>query len=97
MKWTVKNMLFLFLFVIAAILVAKWLGNRVPAIGKITNQIQEGQPWQSVQRNSLRHWRKGGLSCGRNGRKRRVDKYAKSKYWKFFLSGSNGSIIYFVV
>ena len=42
MKWTVKNMLFLFLFVIAAILVAKWLGNRVPAIGKITNQIQEG-------------------------------------------------------
>lgn len=39
MKLTVKNMLVMFVFVIACILVAKALGQKIPAVGKITEKI----------------------------------------------------------
>lgn len=36
---TVKDF-FLFIFlVVLAIVIAKWVGNRIPAVGKITEQI----------------------------------------------------------
>lgn len=39
MKLNLKNMVVMFVFVIACILVAKAIGERVPAVGKITEKI----------------------------------------------------------
>lgn len=39
MKFTVKNIIVMFIFVVLAVLVAKWLGKKVPAIGQYTEQI----------------------------------------------------------
>lgn len=39
MKLNLKNMAVMFVFVIACILVAKAIGERVPAVGKITEKI----------------------------------------------------------
>lgn len=39
MKFTVKNIIVMFVFIVVAVLVAKWLGQKVPAIGKFTEQI----------------------------------------------------------
>ncbi len=38
-RFTVKNMLIMFVFVVAAVLVAKAVGNKVPAIGQFTDRI----------------------------------------------------------
>ncbi len=39
MKMTIKNMLVMFVFVIVCILVAKAIGEKVPAVGKFTEKI----------------------------------------------------------
>lgn len=39
MKMTIKNMLVMFIFIICCILVAKAIGDKIPAVGKITNKI----------------------------------------------------------
>ncbi len=38
-KFTVKNVLVMFVFVIVAILVAKMIGQKVPLIGQFTEKI----------------------------------------------------------
>lgn len=35
----VKNIVFLFLFVVVSVIAAKWIGEKVPAIGKYTSTI----------------------------------------------------------
>ncbi len=39
MKLTIKNMAVMFVFVIACILVAKAIGQKIPAIGQFTEKI----------------------------------------------------------
>lgn len=39
LKMTPKNIVVMFIFVVVAVLAAKAIGNKIPAIGQYTNQI----------------------------------------------------------
>ena len=39
MEMNVKNIIMLFLFVVISVLVAKWIGEKIPAIGTVTSKM----------------------------------------------------------
>ena len=39
MPSNMKSAVFLFLFIIASVVAAKWIGQKIPAVGKVTNTI----------------------------------------------------------